>query len=418
MRVTTAFDRMLGLAGAWVRDVEFGEQAMIVTVGLRAKQPVCSGCGARGLKVKEHRTKPWRHLDQGGLRCRIECRLRRLYCPGCGDVYELVPWARAGSPYTRDFDDLTAWLAQQMSQTQVTKLMRIGWETVGKTVARVVAEKLPAGRLDGLALLGVDEVSYGADHSFLTSVVDHERGRIVWATKGRNSASLQAFFDGLSDQQKASIKAVSIDMSAGYEKAIRAPEGLPHAQVCCDPFHVVKLGGDAVDKVRRDEYNHHGRSAGGEGKWNQRHPLQPAQGYRQADRRAAAQARRRRADQQAHVPRVPALRRAALHLPAALPRGRRAAGGVAGVGIPLAPETVREVRPHDPQAQAGRARRDRTGVEQRTPRGVKQQGQAPVTPRLRLPLRQRADRDDLPLLWRHPDRPPSPMSHPQTERRA
>ena len=152
MRVTTAFNRMLGLPGAWVRDVEFSERAVIVTVVLRAKKPVCSGCGARGLPVKEHRTKPWRHLDQGGLRCRIECRLRRLYCPGCGDVYEMVPWARAGSPYTRDFDDLTAWLAQQMSQTQITKLMRIGWESVGKILARVVAEKLPAGRLDGLAL--------------------------------------------------------------------------------------------------------------------------------------------------------------------------------------------------------------------------------------------------------------------------
>ena len=149
----------------------------------------------------------------------------------------------------------------------MTKLMRIGWETVGKIVARVVAEKLPAGRLDGLALLGVDEVSYGADHKFLTSVVDHERGSIVWATEGRNSASLQAFFDGLSDEQKASIKAVSIDMSAGYEKAIRAPEGLPHAQVCFDPFHVVKLGGEAVDKVRRDEYNQHGRSGTEAGKW-------------------------------------------------------------------------------------------------------------------------------------------------------
>jgi hypothetical protein len=38
-----------------------------------------------------------------------------------------------------------------------------------------VAEKLPAGRLDALALIGVDEVSYGADHKFLTSVVDHQR---------------------------------------------------------------------------------------------------------------------------------------------------------------------------------------------------------------------------------------------------
>jgi len=159
-----------------------------------------------------------------------------------------------------------------MTQTQITKLMRIGWETAGKIIARVVAEKLPAGRLDALALIGVDEVSYGADHKFPTSVVDHQRARIVWATEGRNSASLKMFFDGLTEAQKASIKAVSIDMSAGYEKAIRDPDhGLPHAQVCFDPFHVVKLGGEAVDKVRRDEYNQHGRSGTDAGKWIKGH---------------------------------------------------------------------------------------------------------------------------------------------------
>src|SRR5450755_1716189 len=74
---------------------------------------------------------------------------RRLYCPGCGDLPEHVEWARGGARYTRDFDDLTAWLAQQMSQTQVTRLMRIGWETVAKIVTRVVAEKLPGSRLGG-----------------------------------------------------------------------------------------------------------------------------------------------------------------------------------------------------------------------------------------------------------------------------
>jgi transposase len=267
VRVTTAYNRMLGLPGAWVRDVEFGEGAMIVTVALRRKRPVCSGCGARGLKIKDHRVRRWRHLDVGGLRCVIESRLRRLYCPGCGDLPELVEWARGGARYTRDFDDLTAWLAQQMSQTQVTRLMRIGWETVGKILTRVVAEKLDRGRLDGLELIGVDEVSYGADHKFLTCVADHETGGIVWATEGRNAASLKAFFDGLTDEQKASIKAVSIDMSAGYENAIRAPEGVPHAQVCFDPFHVVQLGGKACDQVRRDEYNKHGRSSTDTGKW-------------------------------------------------------------------------------------------------------------------------------------------------------
>jgi transposase len=268
VRVTTAYNRMLGLPGAWVRDVAFGAEGMVVTVCLRRKRPLCSGCGAGGLKIKDYRTKRWRHLDVGGGRCLIECRLRRLYCPGCGDLPEMVEWARGGARYTRDFDDLTAWLAQQMNQTQITKLMRIGWETVSKIIARVVAEKLPCGRLDGLVFIGVDEVSYGADHKFLTCVADHERGSIVWATEGRNAASLKAFFDGLTDEQKASIKAVSIDMSAGYERAIRDPDhGLPDAQVVFDPFHVVQLGGKAVDQVRRDEYNKHGRSGTETGKW-------------------------------------------------------------------------------------------------------------------------------------------------------
>ena len=265
MRVSTAFNRMLGLPGAWVRDVEFGAQAMIVTVALRRKRPECSGCGARGLKVKDHRTKRWRHLDVGGLRCVIECRLRRLYCPGCGDLPEHVEWARGGARHSRDFDDLTAWLAQQMNQTQVTRLMRIGRETVGNILERVVAEKLPAGRLDGLELIGADEVSYGADHKFLTCVANHDTGGIVWAAPGRNAASLQAFFDGLTDEQKASIRAVSIDMSAGYEKAIT--KAVPDAQVCFDPFHVVQLGSKAADQVRRDEYNQHGRSGSDTGKW-------------------------------------------------------------------------------------------------------------------------------------------------------
>ena len=109
----------------------------------------------------------------------------------------------------------------------------------------------------------------------------------MWAAEGRNAASLQAFFDGLTDEQKASIKAVSIDMSAGYENAIRAPEGVPHAEVCFDPFHVVKLGGKAVDQVRRDEYNQPRPLLHRRGQVDQGHPLQPAQGHRQPDRRSS-----------------------------------------------------------------------------------------------------------------------------------
>ena len=125
----------------------------------------------------------------------------------------------AGARYTRDFEDMVAWLAQQMAKTPIAGLMRIAWDTVGKIVERVVADHLDRRRLDGLVLIGVDEISYRRRQRYLTSVADHSRRDRVGAP-GRNAATLQAFFDVLGDR-KQSIRAVSIDMSGGYENAIR-----------------------------------------------------------------------------------------------------------------------------------------------------------------------------------------------------
>ena len=74
---------------------------------------------------------------------------------------------------------------------------------------------------------------------------------------------MQAFFDELGDR-KTTIRAVSIDMSGGYEKAIRDNAD---AEVCFDPFHVVRLAQRAVDQVRRDEWNAHERSHTPAGRW-------------------------------------------------------------------------------------------------------------------------------------------------------
>jgi transposase len=159
---------------------------------------------------------------------------------------------------------VVAWLAQQMAKTPVAGLLRIGWDTVGRIVERVIADHLDERRLDGLVAIGVDEISYRRGQRYLTSVVDHRAGAIVWCAPGRNAETLQAFFDELGDR-KGSVRAVSIDMAGGYEKAIR--ENAPGAEVCFDPFHVVRLGQRAVDQVRRDEWNAHERSHTPKGRW-------------------------------------------------------------------------------------------------------------------------------------------------------
>jgi transposase len=265
MRVCTAFNRLLRLPGASVIDVAFGAEGVIVTVRLRRRRRVCSRCGQTGrLHLHGHRVKRWRHLDLGANRCIIECELRRLWCPDCGAQFEAVPWARAGSRYTRDFEDVVAWLAQQMAKAPIAGLLRIAWDTVGRIVERVVSEHLDEQRLEGLVAIGVDEISYRRGQRYLTSVADHRTGAIVWCAPGRNSPTLQAFFDELGPRRH-SIRAVSIDMSGEYQRAIRA--AIPQAEICFDPFHVCRLGSRATDQVRRDEWNAHERSHTPKGKW-------------------------------------------------------------------------------------------------------------------------------------------------------
>jgi len=264
VRITTGFNRMLRLPGASVIDVSFGAEGVIVTVRLRRRRRVCSGCGQLGGQIHGRRVKRWRHLDLGSARCVIECELRRLWCSDCGARFEAVPWARSGSRYTRDFEDVVCWLAQQMAKKPIAGLLRIAWDTVGRIVERVVADHLDERRLEGLVAIGVDEISYRRHHRYLTSVVDHQAGAIVWCAPGRNAATLQAFFDELGERRHT-IKAVSIDMSGGYEKAIR--DSIPKAEIAFDPFHVVRLAQRAVDQVRRDEWNAHERSHTPAGKW-------------------------------------------------------------------------------------------------------------------------------------------------------
>ena len=160
MRVSTAFKRLLRLPGASVLDVSFTAEGVLVTVRLRRRRRVCSQCGQTGrrLEIHDRRVKRWRHLDLGASRCMIECELRRLRCPDCGVRLEPVPWARPGAHHTRDFEDVVAWLAQQMARTPICGLLRVGWDTVGRIVARVVADRLDERRLQGLVQIGVETV--------------------------------------------------------------------------------------------------------------------------------------------------------------------------------------------------------------------------------------------------------------------
>lgn len=265
MRVTTAFNRLLQVPGASVQSVSFERDGVVVGLRRRARRLVCPRCGCLGRAGYDRRWRRWRHLDLGRVRCYLECELRRFACPGCRRVVsEAVPWARPAARFTRAFEDLATWLAQQTAFSVISRLLRITWRSVARIVTRVVRDLRAGARLHGLERIGVDDVSYRRGYRFLTVVADHDSGRAVWVGKGHSQQTLEAFFDQLGGAETAKLRAVSVDMWVPYRNALAARA--PQARVCFDPFHVVQRANKAVETVRKQEWQQLRRS-GGEARW-------------------------------------------------------------------------------------------------------------------------------------------------------
>jgi transposase len=185
----------------------------------------------------------------------MTAQLRRVECPDHGVLVEQVPFARHRVRFTRDFEDLVAWCASKMDKTAVTRLLRIAWPTVGAIVDRVVGDGLDPDRLDGLVAIGADEISWRKHHNYLTVVVDHASGDVIWTSEGKDTAALDAFFAELGPERAAKLEAVSLDMGKAYPKSVAKNDHAPQTEICWDPSHVVKMGTDALNVVRREHWN-------------------------------------------------------------------------------------------------------------------------------------------------------------------
>ena len=184
----------------------------------------------------------------------LEADAPRVWCRQHEATVAAVPWARHGAGHTRDFDDTAAWLALQCSKTAVTALLRITWRTVGSIITRVGAEiDASVDRLDGLTRIGIDEISYKRGHRYITVVVCHDTGRLVWAAQGRDRATLRAFFDELGEARSGQITHVSADQADWIATVVG--ERCPQAVLCADPFHIVAWATDALDEERRHAWN-------------------------------------------------------------------------------------------------------------------------------------------------------------------
>ncbi|TWH65234.1 ISL3 family transposase [Micromonospora olivasterospora] len=260
MRLTRVLHRQAGLERAVVEGVRLDDDTdgEVLVISARPRKGAARRCGRCRARAPWYDRgwgrRRWRHLDFGTLRVVIEAAVPRVDCAEHGPTVIAVPWARHGARFTTAFEDTAAWLAARTSASAVTGLLRIAWRSVVAIVGRVVdAAAAGADRLAGLKRIGIDEVAYRKGQRYLTLVVDHDTGRLVWAADGRDKATVAPFFDELGAQRAAALTHVSADAAAWIGDVVA--ERAPQAVRCLDPYHLVAWVTDALDEVRRAVWN-------------------------------------------------------------------------------------------------------------------------------------------------------------------
>lgn len=268
MRKTSVLKVLLGLCQAVVicwSEMDESSARPKLEVGVRQRGGRMGRCGKCGSVSPWFDNgggqRRWRHIDAGYATCDLVAMAPRVTCSEHGVTVAEVPWARHDSWFTRDFEDVVAYDAITSNKSAAAKRNSISWRAVDNICERVVEEAL--GRVDllaGLVAIAIDEVKYKRGHKYLTVVCDHLTGKVIWAAKGRSKDTVESFFAALGQERSAALKFVSCDGAEWIRTVVSAKA--EDAIVCLDTFHVISWATDALDEVRREEWNHLRRTGG------------------------------------------------------------------------------------------------------------------------------------------------------------
>jgi len=257
MRDTAIFAQILGVSSPWqveevCLDMDVGE----VTVHVRHDPSIPLNCPQCDRKVPgyDFRLRKWRHLDTCQYRTILSVKVPRCNCDKHGIHQVRVPWAQAGSRFTALFEALVIdWLGDA-SISAVARNLGLSWDQLDGIMQRAVRRGLSRRDRQYPRRLGVDETSFRKHHEYITVVQDQDSGDVVFVSDGRGRESLAQYYESLDGEQLGNIESVAMDMHRPYINATLQYVPDARSKICFDKFHVAKLLGFAVDRVRRKEH--------------------------------------------------------------------------------------------------------------------------------------------------------------------
>jgi transposase len=257
MRDVDLFQLALGLVPPWmVKACQFDAAKKRLDIEIdfaTGGRFACPDCKKSDCPTHDTVMKEWRHLDFFQHHAFLHARTPRIKCDSCGVRLVAVPWARPGSGFTLLFEALTMTLVTHMPVAAVARLVGEHDTRLWRVITHYVEAALARLDLSDLRRVCIDETAAKRGHSYITLFVDIDRRKVVYIADGKDADTIAEFADHVDahNADASQIKQVCIDMSGAFIKGVT--ENLTEAEITFDKFHVMKLIGDAVDKVRRDE---------------------------------------------------------------------------------------------------------------------------------------------------------------------
>lgn len=252
------YAQILGIQDPWyVAEVQLDSHEQRVDIWLSHKKGVrwpCPECQTL-LPCRDHaEERIWRHLDTCQFKTYLHARIPRVECPEHKTRQVQVPWAEKSSRFSLLLERFAIDVIKQCSTIKgAAKILHMSWDEVWGVMYRAVERGRARKSRSSLPFIGVDEKSIAKGHSYMTVISDITQGNVEYVTEERKTASLEEFYQQLSQEQLQSIQGVAMDMWDPYIKATHRHVPDADSKIVFDRFHIMKHMLEAVDKVRRKE---------------------------------------------------------------------------------------------------------------------------------------------------------------------
>ncbi len=192
----------------------------------------------------------------GGRRLYLEFFSRRVRCPRCAHVRrEQLDWLADNPRFTKRFALSVGRRCRETAVKEVAEDLLLDWHTVKELDKQYMGEQLRRAGAARPRVIGIDELAIAEGHKYRIVVSDLERGRPIWfGGHDRSEASLDEFFRWLGPEKSGKIRLAVMDMWPAFRNATLRVGHAPSATILYDKFHVLKHLGEAMDEVRKREY--------------------------------------------------------------------------------------------------------------------------------------------------------------------